>query len=364
MAPVLFIFVMQAFTDTINKNWTSRWGIQPMKYNFFSYIGGRLIAQNIKSKGKIFELMHLLYVDDGTFLFESREELELGAQMIYDTFQKLGLTMHVKGKEDKTSKSEAMYISPCFSKDNSSDNNIQPISLIEGQITFCAQFKYLGSMIVNNLKDEIEVNTRIKKANMQFGALRHIFNNQKVRLRTKVLLYKSIILNTVLWGCESWALSAASKRKLEVFQNNIIRKILRINMYMVEHEHITNFQIRALFFNIPSILKIIQARQLKWLGKISVMEKNRMPRQLLACWIQNPRKRGRPQLNIRNNYTEALTNFFPQMNQKALLKTWFPTVSSPDWNDILEEWVNEEAGYHEVEKCTEEPLRKVRAPTQ
>ena len=188
--------------------------------------------------------------------------------------------------------------------------------------------------------DETEICTRIKKANIQFGALQKIFNNQKVRLGTKFLLYKSIILNTVLWGCESWSLTADAKRKLESFQNNIIRRILRIDMYMVQNEKITNVQIKTMFYNTPSINKIIKARQLKWLGKIAKMENDRMPRKLLASWIKNPRKPGRPQLNIRNSFAKALSEFFPKM-RNAELKHWIPTLASKEWKNTLQEWVED-----------------------
>ena len=308
MAPVLFIFVMLAFTDILEKNWSPTWGITPIQFKRHSPTTsyGRLIAQDPDAIGEKFDLFNLLYVDDGTFLFNLREELEKGAQMISNTFKLLGLTMHVGTGESK-SKSEAMYISPSFKHDNSTENNTAPISLTEGTISFCTEFKYLGSIITNDMTDENEIIMRIKKANMQFGALKQIFSDNKVKLSSKFLLYKSIILNTVLWRCESWTLNVDSKRRLESFQNNIIRRILRISKHNVQHERITNTQIKNRFYNIPSIIKIIKARQLKWLGKITLMKNDRMPKKLLASWTNNHRKNGRPQLNIRNSYADALS---------------------------------------------------------
>lgn len=43
---------------------------------------------------------------------------------------------------------------------------------------------------------------------------RHIFNNKSVKLRTTIVLVKSLILNTVLLECESWALFENSPRTL------------------------------------------------------------------------------------------------------------------------------------------------------
>ena len=70
--------------------------------------------------------------------------------------------MHI-GTQGKESKSEAMYISPSLKLDNDPTNNTQELNLNEGNILFSVEFKYLGSIINNNLKDEKEIMQRIKK---------------------------------------------------------------------------------------------------------------------------------------------------------------------------------------------------------
>jgi hypothetical protein len=142
MAPVLFIFTMLAFTDILEKNWTTKWNLKPVNFNHFARCKGRLLSQSTKSMGELFELIFLLYVDDGTFVFDSRDELERGAQAIYDTFKSLGLTMHI-GTQGNKSKSEAMYISPSLKFDDDPSNNTQQLNLNEGHILFSTKFKYL-----------------------------------------------------------------------------------------------------------------------------------------------------------------------------------------------------------------------------
>jgi len=38
---------------------------------------------------------------------------------------------------------------------------------------------------------------------------------------------KDIILPVVLYGCETWSLTLGEKRKLRVFENRVLRRILR-----------------------------------------------------------------------------------------------------------------------------------------
>ena len=86
--------------------------------------------------------------------------------------------MHV-GTNNNQSKSEALYISKSFQD----DNIILPESITtnEGTIKFCQQFKYLGSIVTNDLRDDIEIETRIKKANAQFGALKNVLLGKTLR---------------------------------------------------------------------------------------------------------------------------------------------------------------------------------------
>jgi hypothetical protein len=41
----------------------------------------------------------------------------------------------------------------------------------------------------------------------------------------KVRIYKTIILPVVLYGCETWSLTASEKHKLNVFENRVMRRI-------------------------------------------------------------------------------------------------------------------------------------------
>ncbi|EJK66387.1 hypothetical protein THAOC_12701 [Thalassiosira oceanica] len=67
-------------------------------------------------------------------------------------------------------------------------------------------FKYLGSFISYNLRDDFDIDLRIKKAGQAMGALKHFFSNEHVDTYTKHLIFKAIPLNLLLWGCETWSL--------------------------------------------------------------------------------------------------------------------------------------------------------------
>ena len=337
MAPTLFLFAMLAFSDIIDRHWTSTWQLKPLQFNFFDRLKGRLLAQSTTSKGKLFTLPYLLYVDDGVFVFEDLAQISKGSQHIYDTFKRLGLIMHV-GTNNNQSKSEALFIPKSFQE----ENNPLPDSIItnEGTIKFCQQFKYLGSIVTNDLRDDVEIESRIKKANAQFGALKNVLLGKTLRLCTKINLFNAIIINTALWGCESWTLSCASKQKLESFQHKALRRILKISIYEVAELHIKNSTIRQNALNSHHIIDIINARQLIWLGKVAKMNSNQVPRKMLACWTTNKRKPGRPQLNTRNSFVESLHRIIPDLPQNCDLSAWIPYLAQKNWTNLVNKWLS------------------------
>lgn len=50
----------------------------------------------------------MTFVDDGTFLFETKEELQRGVEHIYHYFERFGLKMQV-GRDDSASKTEVVF---------------------------------------------------------------------------------------------------------------------------------------------------------------------------------------------------------------------------------------------------------------
>ncbi|EJK70147.1 hypothetical protein THAOC_08516, partial [Thalassiosira oceanica] len=71
--------------------------------NGIGIVRGHTPKQFSSSKLDILSVFQCLYVDDGAFPFNSREQLTLGCEVIYDHFARFGLEMHigrtVNGKE-------------------------------------------------------------------------------------------------------------------------------------------------------------------------------------------------------------------------------------------------------------------------
>ncbi len=75
--------------------------------------------------------------------------------------------------------------------------------IADGFETFCRTFKYLGSRISYNFRDDADIEVRLAAANQSMGALNEVWKNPHLDTYSKYLLFRAIPMNLLLWGCEN-----------------------------------------------------------------------------------------------------------------------------------------------------------------
>ena len=122
-----------------------------------------------------------------------------------------------------------------------------------------------------------------------------------------------------------------------------IRRILGIWMDEVMECRITNEQVRKWFENIPPIDDFIARRTWNYLGKVLRGKSEMIPKMMLGAWVSAPRKAGRPQSNLKDNFIQTLKVILKgQISDEANFKEWFPIATNEDhWNLLLEEHFKE-----------------------
>jgi hypothetical protein len=258
MSSVLFLFVMQAFLDTLQLD------AQPIQFSYFpenkngnlATCKGRLLEQSTTAKGTPFDFCSSFYVDDSFFIFNNKQELHDSQVQLNKHFARFSLTMHV-GSSTTKSKTECIFFPATLKLAIAQvEKNLLPDNLIlpnDKQINFVTKFKYLGSFIMPFLNEDAEIESRIKKAKSILGASRHFFDNKDVDHRVKALIYVAGLLNAILWGCESWNLTKKNLNKLCSFHQGAIHQILSIKWQDVRDKHIKNSEVCTLLFNISNV---------------------------------------------------------------------------------------------------------------
>jgi hypothetical protein len=171
------------------------------------------------------------------------------------------------------------------------------IDVADSYVTFTCKFKYLGSRISYNLRNDDDINARLAAALQSMGALKEVSRNPHLDTYSKYLLFCAIPINLLLWGCENLSLCKSLLRQLEVFLHRNICRIINILITDAKEDHIRNENVRRMFYDISYIQNMIAARQLGFLGKVVRGPYNAPARRMLTACCQHKRKSGCPYLH-------------------------------------------------------------------
>ena len=206
----------------------------------------------------------------------------------------------------------------------------------EGFVTFTKNFKYLGSYISYNLKDDYDIHKRIAAASSAMGALTNFWENKSIDLHSKYLIFLAIPTNLLLWGCESWALRTTLRKKLDVFLHRSARRIMGVSMAEVRDKKITNEEIRKRFFNIPPIASQIAKRQLTFIGKAVRNSDDQFPTKLLTAWCNHRRPQGGVLHSNKKSIMQHLRYIIPTTDRTGSLQSWaFHALDQVHWKTLL-----------------------------
>ncbi|KAJ1109623.1 hypothetical protein NDU88_006983 [Pleurodeles waltl] len=88
----------------------------------------------------------------------------------------------------------------------SQKTDAEPIITAEGEILKAVdKITYFGSTLSRSGNIDEEVDTRFAKASSAFGQLRKsVWDRRGVKLSTKLKMFKTGVLPTLLYACETW----------------------------------------------------------------------------------------------------------------------------------------------------------------
>ena len=204
-----------------------------------------------------------------------------------------------------------------------------------------------------NLRDDEAIRERIKTASQAMGRCRCLFKCDHVELYTKYLFFQSLVVNALLWGCESWSITEYWFNKLDTFLHRSIRSILGINLRDVRQDRITNTYVRNKFYNFPDARHLVAAHTLKFVGKLGRELCNNVksiPAELLSSWVNNKRLVGGQCMTVKRTITKHLKLLYGEnivdivgnttitfMDNCGSFKYWLKDAcNKPYWEKLIE----------------------------
>ena len=131
---------------------------------------------------------------------ESEEELKSHLMKVKEKGEKVGLKLSIQ-------KTKIMASSPITSWQ------------IDGKtVETVADFIYLGSKITAGGDCSHEIKRRLLLGRKVMTNLDSILKNRDIILPTKVRLVKAMDFPVVMYGCESWTIKKAERRRIDAFE--------------------------------------------------------------------------------------------------------------------------------------------------
>ena len=89
-------------------------------------------------------------------------------------------------------------------------------------------FIFLGSKITSGGDCSHEIKRRLLLGRKAVTDLDSIFKSRDITLPTKVYSVKAMVFPVVMYGCESWTVKKAERRRIDAFKLWCLRRLLRV----------------------------------------------------------------------------------------------------------------------------------------
>jgi hypothetical protein len=167
--------------------------------------------------------------------------------------------------------------------------NPTPIQVNGEDLPTTEEFTYLGSTVRHDGGAGSDIKNRLNKARNAFRMLNNVWRSSQYSTKTKLKIYQSCVLSTLLYGSECWRMTDSDSTRLSVFHTKNLRRILQIFW----PDTISNQQLLARC-NQDSMETIIMQRRWRWIGHVMRREQDNITRTALHWTPEGKRKRGRP----------------------------------------------------------------------
>ena len=242
---------------------------------------------------------NIRYADDTAIIATSETKLQNLMDRVVNDSQALGM-------EVNTQKTECMVI-----KKNTATNVHCKIYINGAELKCVKSFRYLGSIVTEDGRCQSEIKSRITQAKCTFSELGNVLKNRTVAGKTKMNVLKCYVWSTLLYGCESWTLTADLRRRINAFEMWCLRRMERIPYT----DHKTNKEVLDLTYKELKIFRIIIERQLSFYGHLT--RKNQNESLAISGKINGKRARGRQRATLLKQLQEFTGMTAGQLTETA-----------------------------------------------
>ena len=157
---------------------------------------------------------NLRYADDTLLIAENEEDLQILLDIVVKESPKC-LELNCK-------KTEVVVVS------RKADTPKCNIFINGTPLKQCESFKYLGSLICSDGRNDKEILSRKGQVKMCFQKMKPILSNTQLSIDTRKRTLQCYIEPILMYGCEAWTINKQIQKKLEAVEMWFLRRMLRI----------------------------------------------------------------------------------------------------------------------------------------
>ena len=152
------------------------------------------------------------FADDVALISSTQRHVQLKTNRLVDNAERTGLRVNV-GK--------------CKDMRVNARNN-EAITANGLALEDVEKFIYLGATVCKQRGGDEDIKARLGKAKGAFVKLNRVWNSSSVSRKTKIRLYKTLVKSVLMYGCETWKVNEGDATKIDVFQKQCLRRIMKI----------------------------------------------------------------------------------------------------------------------------------------
>jgi hypothetical protein len=269
----------------------------------------------------ISKLWSMLYADDAGIASRTQESLSKMMEVIVTTCAEFGLTVSEK-------KTESMYIAT-----RSGETVKMTIKAAGQEYKQVDRFPYLGGIFSEAGGISAELSRRKQRA---FGKMRKysrvLFDQRHIWLRLKVSILKSEVIETLLYGCMTWAMKIEHYTLLRRAHHHFLLRLIGFRK-KARTDRLLSYSRALEMTRCESIETTVRRRRLGWAGKVWRMDDSRLPKIMMCGELDaGKRKVGGSEKQWRQCVRDDLKAF--EINAESW---WMLATCEQEWTTAIED---------------------------
>ena len=251
----------------------------------------------------------MLFADDLLLAATTKEELEKRLERWRAALENAGLRI-------SRSKTEFMKL---FTQVEG------PVMMDGVALPEVVDFKYLGSVVANDVSMEPEIKSRLSKGWQKWRSLTGVLCDKNMPIKLKGKVHRTVVRPVMMYSSETWALRKKDENTLDTAEMKMLRWITGVTKMDKIKNEVTRGKMK-----VRKISEKITEGRLRWFGHVERRGPEYCAKLTDDVNLEGKRQRGRSSLRRNDKIKEDLKRLGASKEEALNRKKWRETICMAD----------------------------------